>query len=189
MNRAGSVLDYPILIVSQHPKDPGAFEKYTAFAYIAKSTANFIPGTLFADAKLNTSRVFGIIYRGDTEKDVMARPYVSEYWTMWGITFVEFGVVGGLLSIFAAGILMQLVFNGIGGDKPRAQRYKAWFLFVILLHALNTMGVDHMIATIAILFVQALIMRSILLGLSRVFSSERIAMGHARRSWLARKRG
>ncbi len=150
-----AILDYAILIAAQ-PGDPANIEKYINLTYAFKSIVNTVPGTPFPEAILNTSRVVNIVYRGYSEDFVVSHGYFSEYWTIWGLAVLLFGWWAGFIALFIGGLMLQMVYSkgalycGMFGNY-----YKAFFLFYVLPLAYFSMGIDHTITTLIVLFLHA----------------------------------
>lgn len=142
LNRLGQI-DYAILVLTQSPNQ-ASLDKYMSSEYIVKSIVNYLPGTPFPKAELNTSRVLNIVYRGFDEDYVRTHGYEAQLWTMWGLGFVIFGWLGGLLAIFAGGFVLGMSYCLIcrwhGAYQPYA---KAWFLYTVPPIVIFTHGIDH----------------------------------------------
>lgn len=143
LNRLGWVLDYPVLIVTQEG-DSEAKGKYMNLLCPTKNIINMlVPGNPFPEAKIMTSRVVDVIYRGAVEPSMYSR-YFSEYWTLWGLAYVLFGWLGGLLPILFIGFIIHslyaliiMLFSGL------YQFYlKLWLLFYVTMGIIGNMGFD-----------------------------------------------
>ncbi len=142
-NRLGVVLDYPILILTQ-PGDPEAKAKYLNLQYPLKNIANLlVPGTVFPEAQLSTSRVIDVIYRGGDEVGMYER-YFSEFWTLWGLAYAYFGYLGGLFVILFLGFIIHslyasiiMLFSGM------LQFYlRIWLLLYVTMGIIGNGGID-----------------------------------------------
>jgi hypothetical protein len=143
LHRLGIVLDYPILILTQEG-DPAAKAKYLNLQYPLKNIANLlVPGTVFPEAQLSTSRAIDVIYRGGDEVGMYER-YFSEFWTLWGLAYAYFGYLGGLFVIFFLGFIIHslyaiiiMLFSGM------LQFYlRIWFLLYVTMGIIGNGGID-----------------------------------------------
>lgn len=149
LNRLGYVLDSPVLIVTQEG-DPEAKAKYMNLLYPTKNIINMlVPGNPFPEAKIMTSRVIDVIYRGANEPNMYSR-YFSEYWTLWGLAYVLFGWLGGILAILFIGFIIHslyaliiMLFSGL------YQFYlRLWLLLYVTQGIIGNMGFDSAFTTL-----------------------------------------
>jgi len=165
-----ALVDYGILTVAE-PGDRDAKDKYMNVMYAAKSILNSVPGTIFKEAELNTSRVVNIIYRGVDEEFVLKHGYFSEVWTIWGLFYVVFGWWGGLVAFFTTGFVMEIIYNvGAQFFGVYGIYYRAWFLFVVPRVVYFSSGIDHTFMTVLVLLLQAVAMVVILSVVSRLYA-------------------
>lgn len=152
LNRLGAI-DYLVLVVTE-PGDPAEKARYLSLGYAAKSIINtFMPGALFPEEELSTSRAHSIVYRG-IKGITHLSAYNSEYWTLWGLGYLLFGWAGGVVALAAAGALFQAVYLGIMRFAGGYRVYLgAWFLFMTSLYYLS-MGVDHSVTVSVITLLQ-----------------------------------
>lgn len=150
-NRLG-VIDYGILIVTQQA-NPAAKDRYANISYITKSVINTVPGVVYPEAQLNTSRAVTVLYRGEKEGRLLGgkMSMFSEFYTIWGVAFLFVGWWGGLAAMFVSGfafILCYLISRKVGGVY---QPYiGALFLFIAPSALFFTMGVDHSLQLVGI---------------------------------------
>ncbi len=165
-----ALIDYGILTVAV-PGNRDAKDKYMNVNYAAKSILNSVPGTIFKEAELNTSRVVNIIYRGVDEEYVLKSGYFSEVWTIWGLFSVVFGWWGGLIALFTTGFVMEIIYNvGAQFFGVYSIYYRAWFLFVVPRVVYFSSGIDHTFMTVLVLMLQAVAMVVILSVVSRLYA-------------------
>lgn len=171
LNRLG-VLDYAILIVTQEG-DPEAKGKYMNLLYPIKNIINYlVPGIVFPEAQIMTSRVIDIIYRGSYEPGMYERQF-SEFWTLWGLAYVYFGWLGGLLAILFAGFIIHslyaliiILFSGL------YQFYLSlWFLGCGTIGVILNMGFDSAFTAIFFTLLQFVILYFYLLLISFIYRS------------------
>lgn len=143
-----SLMNYATLILSVEP-DPLAKATFMNLTYAAKNIVNLlVPGVIFKDAELNTSRLISVLYRGISETYVKNSGYNSEFYTPWGIFFLIFGWWNGLLMLFFAGVCVQLTYLLIM-RFGRKYRHHIGALCLLIFSNLfySNMGIDHWIAT------------------------------------------
>lgn len=139
------LVDYPIQIVSREP-DPAVIDKYLAVSYSLKNFINnLVPGEIFPDHDIMTSRVFNMAYRGYGEEHVR-RYFLSEPWTLWGYSWLKgHGAVGGLAVILGLAFIMQAGYMLLCRFGGVAAPYAAvTYLFLPLVGGfLQLFGLDH----------------------------------------------
>ncbi|RJR40167.1 MAG: O-antigen polysaccharide polymerase Wzy [Desulfobacteraceae bacterium] len=146
-NRMGTI-DYPILIVTQEG-DKEAKEKYLNISYPIKNIINMLlPGTPFPESAIMTSRSVDVIYRGGAETDMYER-YFSEFWTLWGISYVYFGWLGGIISMFLFGFVSHVLYMMIVKNfHGWLQIYlRLWFVVYLTGGIVGNMGIDSAFTT------------------------------------------
>jgi hypothetical protein len=147
-----AVIDNAIMIISADA-DPSAKLKYMNLAYTAKNIVNsLLPGVVFADAEISTSRVIPILYHVFTEDYLKGAGYSSDFYTPWGLFFLIFGWWGGLfmLSIASLGVYFTYFIIMRFGGKFRYHMGALCLLSVSNLFFAN-MGMDHWIANSVIM--------------------------------------
>ena len=157
LNRFG-VVDYAVLATSEELGNPAAKSHYLSLDYGIKSIINFIvPGIIFPEAELSTSRVIPIVYRGVTEEYVKNHSYFSEFWTLWGLASAIFGRGQGVAFIFVVGILMQTMYILI---EKTSDPYRIFLgsCYLLLVPGLvfSSQGIDHTITTILVRYLQGI---------------------------------
>jgi len=187
LNRLGWVLDYAVLIVTQEG-DPAANEKYMNLLYPTKNIINILlPGNPFPEAKIMTSRVIDVIYRGSQEPSMYSR-YFSEFWTLWGLGYALFGWIEGLLVISFIGFIIYslyaLIIIGFSGFRQFYLRI--WLLFYVVMGIVGNMGFDSAFTTIFFGLLQftalhfALFIVQFFYGLFDGFSKQTVKCYHRR---------
>jgi hypothetical protein len=149
INRLGAGLDYAILVTTQMPAK-GCVAGFMNLGYAAKNMVNSaVPGTVFPEAQLNTSRVVSICYRGMTASEVFVAGYHSEYWTIWGLALVMFGWWGGLIFLTVSGILLHVMYAIVWRFFPTGVKgyYATLYVFLLPWLVIFTMGLDHSVNT------------------------------------------
>lgn len=141
MNRLGT-LDYVVHILSGKGGSDELSE-YMNLQYAAKNFLNSaVIGTPFPEAEISTSRVMPIVFRGKSVRHVREN-YLSETWTIWGLSYVMMGWWGGVVGMLVFGAAMQMGLEGIrmlcGGYKNYGVSYYLFGSYVAFL----SMGIDH----------------------------------------------
>jgi hypothetical protein len=151
-----AVVDFAVLVLTQKP-NPTARKNFMNIAYVAKSTANaLLPGDIFPEATLNTSRLVTVLFRGFSEEYVKTHGYFSEYYSPWGIFFLIFGLWKSLFMLLISGFLINFAYWAIQ-LFCRRYRYYLGALFLLTFSYLfyANMGIDHWLSNSIILFVSA----------------------------------
>lgn len=141
------VLDYPLVIISKDPDKPVIDYYIKSFHPIKNFMNNMVPGEIFDESTINTSRVFGMAYRGTTVEEIN-KGFLSEPWTMWGMAWI-FAKYFGLALMFpvALGIQAGIGFcRNFGGHAVFARAV----YFVIMINIGYIMfGIDHWLTALA----------------------------------------
>jgi len=149
------LIDYSILVLSQKG-NPEEKSKYMKLDYALKSIMNYIvPGVIFQEAELDTSRVLAIIYRGFSEDYVKSHGHFSEFWTGWGLAYVLFGWYGGLAALCFAGFVLQLFYVLVHVISGKYRAYLAsWYILLAPMLVYASSGLDHTVTTAGVLLLQ-----------------------------------
>ena len=76
-----------------------------------------IPGwDPFPEATLQTSRLFAPAYRG-WSLEFVKRVYNSDLWTLWGLSYAQFGLIGSFIMIFLISFLLSWGYQWVGRAK------------------------------------------------------------------------
>ena len=149
LDRLG-VMDYVVGLTTQ-PGLQSAKDKYFSWDYMRKNiTNNLVPGTPYPDAQKMTNNMFPIVYRG-FDFDHIVDNFLSEPFTIWGLSFVFFGKWFGLIFIFVTSTLLVIGYRVVSMIVPKEGTiYKAAYLWLVVTGAyFFNMGFDHMILIIA----------------------------------------
>lgn len=161
------IVDYAILIpFSEY--DSSKMDYFINFKYIAKSTVNtFLPGNIFSEAPLITSRAINLIYRGYSLDFIKKSGYFSEYWTSPALLFLLFGFFSIPLH-FALGFLMEYFYLVLENSSLMfKQHYCALYLFLLPFYTFFTMGFEHTLLTLAVNLLQFSLFFSIIYFLGK----------------------
>lgn len=147
LDRLGQI-DYPIGIVAVKPNDTFKSE-YINFQYVLKNiTNNVLLGVPYPEAQLMTNNMFPLLYRNFNVEHIKEN-FLSEPFTIWGLSFIFFGYFGGLLFLLISSIFIQILYLYISHKSERFIKggsyiFKAFFLWIIVAGAyLNSFGFDH----------------------------------------------
>ena len=152
LNRLG-VIDYPILMKTYGP-DKDMKDKYLTWQYASKSIANtLLPGVIFQDAQYNTSRLVSVLFRNLDEKYLGVGGYFSEFYTIWGIIGLLCGWVQGLFVLFLIGVGMQFFYWLFSLFDSLNVYMCSLYLFIVPLLTYGSMGIDHTLSNIFLLFI------------------------------------
>lgn len=153
---AGNIVNYTVVVLSQLG-DLDAKARYMNVEYAIKNIINYcVPGSMFPEAELGTSRVMAIIYRGFTEEYVRSHGYFSEIWTAWGLSYVLFAWWGGLFSLFVAGFVIHAGYVFMLQSSGKFSSYLvSWYLFLVPPLFYASGGLDHYMTTVLVYFLQA----------------------------------
>ncbi len=169
LDRLG-VIDYAIGIVTMKP-DPAVKETYINYSYPLKNLANnLIIGVPYPEAEKMTNNLMPMLYRNLPLQHVLDN-FVSEPYTIWGLAYLYYGYVGGLIFIFIGMFLLQLAYI-YGSHKFGAYTtlYKATYLWIVMNGAFFiTMGFDHAIILVIYMVMQILTTLLILYGFETMF--------------------
>ncbi len=147
------LIDNAIIILSRDA-EPSAKSKYMNMSYAGKNIANLIlPGVVFKDAEMNTSRVIPVLYGVLSDDYLEGGGYYSDFYTPWGIFFLIFGWWTGWFMLLVAGMgihFLYLFMMRFGGKY----RYHAGALCLATFSQLfySNMGIDHWIANSIMIF-------------------------------------
>ncbi|MBO6675217.1 MAG: hypothetical protein JJ908_00230 [Rhizobiales bacterium] len=179
------IVDYPLMIVNR-PGDSDIFGHYLSIEYALKNYANnMVPGELFPDYDVMTSRVFTMAYRGATETHIRTH-FLSEPWTAWGYAWIKGGFWGGLAILSILAFLSQAGYRlatRISGPTLAPYVASCWLFTVTLNGPLQLFGIDHWL-TVASHFFIALAMA---VGLAVATSAVLSKAGVTNRFWVIRE--
>lgn len=143
-----ALFDYPIIIISKIP-DGVVIDKYiTSLHPMRNFINNMVPGEIFEDSMVNTSRVFTMAYRG-TSLNAINEGFMSEPWTIWGMSWI-FAKYFGIALMFAVSFGMQVGFNYVGRIFRGHAIFVRTVYFIIIINIGYIMfGIDHWLTAIA----------------------------------------
>src|SRR4030067_60779 len=108
-------LDTLIIIVNQ--TGPEVSEYLSPKRQIKYLVNKLIPGwDPFPEATLQTSRLFAPAYRG-WSLEFVKRGYNSDLWTLWGLSYAQFGLIGSFIMIFLISFLLSWGYQWVGRAK------------------------------------------------------------------------
>jgi hypothetical protein len=151
-----SLIDYSFTIFSKPPNEE-VLNFYIRSSHPLKNFANnLVPGEIFDEAIVNTSRVFPMAYRGHS-LDAISKAYMSEPWTIWGMAWI-LGKYWGAAILFGAAFGIQALLSMV---SKRSGNYAVYVRCVYLVTVISTgymmFGVDHELSFIAHFSVSCLV--------------------------------
>jgi len=153
MNRMG-LIDNEIVILSIDA-EPQAKSKYMNMSYAGKNIVNLLlPGVVFKDAEINTSRVIPVLYRSFSDDYLKVGGYSSDFYTPWGVFFLIFGWWKGWFMLLVAAMGVHLVYLFTMHFRGKYRYYMgALCLFSVSHLFYANMGIDHWIATSGLIII------------------------------------
>lgn len=137
-----AVVDYPLVIISKTGNEDVLNYYMRSMHPFKNYINNMVPGEIFLDSMVNTSRVFTMAYRGKS-LDHINKGYASEPWSLWGLTWILAGY-WGLLILTAVSFTLQTGMNYLRGYQNSFGIYIRCLYFLIPLNiAYHMFGVDH----------------------------------------------
>lgn len=142
------MIDYALVILARNPNQDVIDYYIRSFHPIKNFINNMVPGEIFLDSTVNTSRVFTMAYRG-TSLDAINQGFSSEPWTIWGMTWIFLGYYG-ILAICLVGALMQIGLTSIPLLSTKSLVYSRAVYFILIINIGYIMfGIDHWFTAIA----------------------------------------
>lgn len=158
LNRLGE-LDYTIFALTK-VLDEKERTRIFSLNYLWRSIANILlPGDPFKDADLRTERYPPLLYSSWAIGSV--REYFNtEPFTAWGISYLYFGKLGGLIFLFIVSLLMNVIFQALRQSFPFGRyQYSSLFAWGGFTCFLGSFGLDNNLTTLMFLFVQMFIVQ------------------------------
>lgn len=145
------LIDYPIAIVAREP-DRDIVDHYLSIPYGLKNFANnLVPGELFPEHDVMTSRVFTMAYRGYDEQHIRSS-FLSEPWTLWGFAWLKGGALGGLFIIVGLAAVAQFgyaMIPSVMGPMLTPYASSAYLFVPVSAGMLQLFGIDHALTAMA----------------------------------------
>lgn len=142
-----ALIDYPLTIVTREGNKT-IIDDYIRSLYPIKNFINsLVPGEIFKEAIINTSRVFGMIYLDKSPKDI-AENYISEPFTLWGLAWLIAGFLG-ISLMFGVAVFIQVGFNFVE-KKPSIDGISLRFLYIMIaiLGVYGLFGLDSWLTSV-----------------------------------------
>lgn len=142
-----AIIDYPLIIITK-PANEKVLDYYVRSWHPVKNFINnMVPGEIFKDAMVNTSRIFTMAYR-DRSLQAISEGYMSEPWTMWGMAWLLAGY-GGLIIMFGVAFILQAGYRLLDVDANGVGAYARCVYFIIpLTIAYHMFGIDHWLTAV-----------------------------------------
>jgi hypothetical protein len=164
-----AIIDYPLIIVAK-VADEKVIDHYIRSLHFLKNYANnMVPGEIFPESMVNTSRVFTMAYRGADLKAIN-EGFLSEPWTAWGLAWLLMGW-GGLFLLFATAALIQAAYVEVRRHWRRYYLFGNVVYFILVINIGYLMfGLDHWLTSIFHFSLASLVAIAFLNVSSRVFA-------------------
>lgn len=141
------VLDYALVIISKDA-DKSVIDYYIkSFHPIKNFMNNMVPGEIFEESTVNTSRVFGMAYRGTT-LEAINQGFSSEPWTLWGMAWI-FANFFGLGLMFLVALVMQVGLGFCRIFSGHAIFARAVYFIIMINIGYIMFGIDHWLTALA----------------------------------------
>jgi hypothetical protein len=143
-----ATIDYPLTIVAQAPNEE-VVDYYIRSPHSIKNFINsIVPGEIFKEATINTSRVYGMAYLEKTVKDI-SRDYMSEPFTLWGVGWLIAGY-WGLPIFFGLACFAQVGLNiAQKGSSVGMIIFRFVYIVTVILGVYGMFGIDYWLTSIA----------------------------------------
>jgi len=143
-----ALIDYPLVILSKSP-DESVIDYYIKSMHPIKNFINnMVPGEIFEESMVNTSRVFTMAYRL-TSLEAINQGFMSEPWTIWGMAWI-FAKYYGIVLMFIVAFGLQASFNFISRVSRGYSVYVRTVYFIIAINIGYIMfGIDHWLTALA----------------------------------------
>ncbi len=139
------LVDYPLYIINRDP-DQAVIDRFLSPVYsVKKFLNNMVPGDIFPNNDIMSSRVFTMAYRGYSEQHVRSN-FLSEPWTSWGYAWLQAGPIGGLLLMAVMAAIVQAGFHiicHVVGPDLAPYAASAWIFLPGIAGLLQLFGLDH----------------------------------------------
>lgn len=144
-----AIIDYPLAVVVNKP-DEAVIDYYIRSLHSIKNFINnMVPGEIFEEAMVNTSRVFGMAYGGKSLSDI-SEGYMSEPFTIWGEAWLLVGYLPGIILLFAVALCVQVGLN-MAGKKSSVHMIGLRFIYImtVILGIYGMFGIDYWLTSVA----------------------------------------
>ena len=151
-----SVIDYSFTIFSKAPNEE-VLNVYIRSSHALKNFANnLVPGEIYDDSTVNTSRVFPMAYRGYSLNKIN-KDYMSEPFTILGMAWI-LGKYWGVLILFGVAFGIQVLLSLVNVQSGNYAVYvKCVYLLTVICSGYMMFGIDHGLTFIAHFSVACLI--------------------------------
>jgi len=168
-----AIIDYPLIIITR-PGNQAVLDQYVKSWHPIKNFINnIVPGEIFKDAMVNTSRIFAMAYR-DRSSQVISESYMSEPWTMWGMAWLLAGY-GGLGIMFGVAFVLQAGYRLLDVDANGGGAYfRCIYCSIPLNIAYHMFGIDHWLTAVMHFSLACSIAYVIMLAIDRIFTKFRV---------------
>jgi hypothetical protein len=164
-----AIIDYPLIIITR-PANEEVLDYYIRSLHPIKNYINnMVPGEIFKESMVNTSRIFTMAYR-DRSLSAINEGFLSEPWTIWGMAWILAGY-GGLLILFCAAFILQLGYRLLTANVDCTGVYVRCVYFIIPLNiGYHMFGVDHWLTAVTHFSLACVIAYVSMLFVDRIFT-------------------
>lgn len=121
--------------------------RFFNIAYTVKNVINNVPGTPFPEAYFETSRLFGVVYRGMDESEVQKQKgYFSEFYTVWGLATLFFDGPAALGALMLIGFVMGTAASFAWANRFRYPLGYLWTIYALPGIVTLSAGLDSTIS-------------------------------------------
>lgn len=151
-----ALIDYSFTIFSKTPNEE-VLDSYIRSSYALKNFVNnLVPGEIFDEAIVNTSRIFPMAYRGRS-LDAVNKGYMSEPWTIWGLAWI-LGKYGGVVILFGVAFGIQVLHSVVSAlSRNYAVYAKSVYFITVISTGYMMFGIDHELSFVAHFSVSCLV--------------------------------
>jgi hypothetical protein len=167
LNRLG-ILDYIVIVMNKGNLEK-AKEVYS-FNYLFKSLYNILtPGNFFKEAEFKTERMLPYVFNYQ-KRDYIRKNFNTEPLTIWGASYVYFGISWGLVSMSVFGFLTQTIFSFLKNSKVIGVRALGiMFLPICVYGGIGNFGLDSFLSLNIFILLQLAIIIIIYKNLTNFF--------------------
>ncbi len=159
LDRLG-MLDYPIGILSASNINQNIKKQYFSIKYLFKTVVNnLLPGTPFPGYEVMSARILPMLYRGLSFEHIEAN-YLSEMYSLWGLSYLLAGYSGGLILIFVSSMALVFFRNAYRCLLPEFVVFidGIFFWHVLIGCYYLTQGIDYAIVTSVMVSIQGCVL-------------------------------
>lgn len=143
-----AIVDYPLIVLIE-PGNQEVIDYYIRSLHPVKNFLNnMVPGEIFKESMVNTSRIFPMAYGGKSLQDI-SEGYMSEPFTLWG----EVWLLAGYFGLLLLGMVAFAVQRGLTfiDQRPAAHWVVVRFVYImtVLSGVYGMFGIDYWLTSVA----------------------------------------